>query len=231
MSVAWSPEQSDLDWTLKQLNALGVDEVWSTGEMQYKRTGVKELSLLTRTERAGEAHARLLTVLSELGWSCDDSGAAITPDDPMEQMLHAQREAQDWACPSEDCDTRLVDCGLEKARWVSHGLQLAVNPNTGDETEAERWLVHLRCVDCAEDIRMNPLDYALIAGDDLFHTYTTATHVYHTLSREALIALVDAGEGDTGTALGSRDLDGDLLPPHLQGTFCLISDRLESEEE
>lgn len=231
MSVAWSPEKSDLDWTLKQLNALGVDEVWSTGEMQYKRVGVKELTLLSRTERAGQAHARLLTVLGELGWSCDDSEASITPDDPMEQMLHAQRDAQDWVCPSEGCDTRLVDCGLENAQWVSHGPQLAVNPNTGEETQAERWLVHLTCVNCADDIRMNPLDYALIAGDDLFHTYNTVTYTYHTLSREALIALVDSGEGDTGIALGSMDLDGNVLPPHLQGTFCLISNRLDSEEE
>jgi len=229
--IAWEPTEDDLAWTREQLDALDEGHVWNTGEVQYQHTGDKQLLLLTRTERAAGAHERICTVLDTLGWTCVDDAAVITPDDPVEQLIQAQQFAKEWRCPNDGCETLLIDCALEGAVWVNHGLQLAVAPD-GTETEAERWLVDVACVDCSSVIAMNPLDYALIAGDDLFHTFRCDGLTYRVLSREATIALIDSG--GNGVALGSRGIRDESIPPHIQGAFCAVeveSRTGQSEEE
>tara|TARA_R100000008_G_C3554353_1_gene152339 strand:- start:163 stop:846 length:684 start_codon:yes stop_codon:yes gene_type:complete len=226
--MAWEPSEDDVDWTQSQLDSLAIDDIWNTGDMQYQRTGETELTLISRAQRAEIAHERVLKVLSALEWSCVDENAVVTPDDPVEQLVQAQEQAQTWKCPSEDCDGLVKDCELEDAAWVNGGMYPAMAPD-GTETEAERWFVDISCGECDTPIRMNPLDYALLAGDDLFHTYRTDAHLYRVLPRELMIELIDAG--DEGIALGSTDLDGNPLPPHLQGTYCLVSPLPVSEEE
>ena len=227
LSTPWEPTEDDLHWTLEELDAIAIDGVWQTGEMQYVRTGEKELTLLSRTERSAEAHLRVLIVLAAIEWTCKDDEANVVPDDPLAQLQQAQEQARGWECPVDDCDTNLVDCDLTDVLWVIHGMQPAMDAE-GNETQAERWLVHLTCTGCASETPMNPLDYALLAGDDLFYTYRTRDAEYTSLSREATIELVDAG--DAGVPLGSFDLQGNTLPPHMQGTYCMVRS-LHSEEE
>lgn len=226
--IAWEPTEDDVSWTRDQLDSLAIGDTWNTGDMQYQRTGEAELSLVSRAERAEIAHGRVLAVLSALEWSCVDDAATITSDDPMEQLQQAQENAQSWECPTEECDTTLVNCDLNNIEWENGGMSPAMSPD-GTETEAERWFVNLKCVGCNEVIKMNPLDYALLAGDDLFHTYRAGAWVYEVLSRERMIELIDSG--GEGIALGTKDLDGYTLPPHLQGTYCTASISPVSEEE
>ena len=225
--VSWEPTEDDLHWTREQLDALAVDDLWNTGELQYQRTGESELTLLSRTQRAAEAHERVKMVLTSLDWGCADDSVIVTPDDPMMQLQQAQTLAREWECPDEACGNLLVDCDLGGVEWVNHGEHPALGPE-GEEMMAERWLVHVACSKCDSEIRMNPLDYGLLAGDDLFYTYRTAKRRYNVLSRDDVITLIDAG--DTGVPLGSKDLDGAPLPPHMQGTFC-VTNTLDSEEE
>ena len=226
--MTWEPSEDDVNWTRDQLDSLAIGDTWNTGDMQYQRTGETELSLVSRAERAELAHERVLAVLSALEWSCVDDAAIITSDDPMEQLQQAQENAQSWECPAEECDTTLVDCDLNDIEWENGGMFPAMSPD-GTETEAERWFVNLKCVGCHEIIKMNPLDYALLAGDDLFHTYKAGEWAYEVLSRERMIEVID--NGGEGIALGSKDLDGNTLPPHLQGTYCSATILPVSEEE
>ena len=229
--IAWTPTDTDLEWTRAQLDALGMGEVWDAGEMKYQRTGEAQLTLLTRTERATEAHGRVLIALESLEWECVDGDAIITPDDPVEQLQQAQEFAREWRCPNEECETLLVDCDLDAAAWVNMGMQPAIALD-GSEMEAERWLVDVPCISCATPVPMNPLEYALIAGDDLFHTFSTPEVTYRVLSREQTIALID--EGGEGFALGSRGINNEAIPPHMQGAFCTVeieSDTSLLEEE
>lgn len=233
MSVAdWEPSPEDIEWTRGYVAELEDDATWTAGEMMYRKTGSTQLTLVQRTERAAEAHERVTKVLGAIEWECvEDDNLRIIPTDPQEQVEQAQDTAQQWVCPTEDCDTRLVNCDLEHVTWNNAGLQPAMMPD-GTETEAERWLVIMDCVGCGEQLRMNPLDYALLAGDDLFHTFRTERVTYHVLSREQVIELIDAG--GTGIALGTRGFYGETIPPHMQGAFCKIEEEsgaTKQEEE
>ena len=228
-ALDWEPTEQDIEWTRGYVAELEDDATWTAGEMVYQKTGDTQLTLIQRTERAAEAHERVAKVLDAIEWDCivsDD--LRIIPTDPQEQIEQAQETAQQWVCPDEECGTRLVNCDLEAVEWRNMGLQPAMMPD-GTETEAERWLVVMSCAGCNEELRMNPLDYALLAGDDLFHTFHTERVTYKVLSREQTIELIDAG--DTGLALGSQGVFGEDIPPHIKGAYCKVEAKTASTEE
>jgi hypothetical protein len=225
----WEPTEQDIEWTRGYVAQLEDDATWTAGEMVYQKTGDAQLTLIQRTERAVEAHERVTKVLEAIEWDCITSeDLRIIPTDPQEQVEQAQETARQWVCPSEDCDTRLGTCDLDAVTWQSMGMQPAMMPD-GTETEAERWLVVMPCAGCSDPLRMNPLDYALLAGDDLFHTFHTERVTYKVLSREQTIEMIDAG--DAGLALGSRGVFGEAIPPHIQGAYCKVEEKTASDEE
>ena len=230
MNIAdWEPTEQDIEWTRGYVAELEDDATWTAGEMMYQKTGDTQLTLIQRTERAAEAHERVAKVLDAIEWDCivsDD--LRIIPTDPQEQVEQAQETARQWICPTEECETRLVNCDLDDVAWRNMGMQPAITPD-GTETQAERWLVVMGCVGCGEELRMNPLDYALLAGDDLFHTFHTERVIYKVLSREQTIELIDAG--GEGLALGSRGVFGESIPPHMQGAFCSVEVKSASTVE
>ena len=225
----WEPTEQDIEWTRGYVAELEDDATWTAGEMMYQKTGDTQLTLIQRTERAVEAHERVVKVLDAIEWECVEADdLRIIPTDPQEQIEQAQETARQWVCPNEDCDTRLVNCDLDSVAWQSMGMQPAVMPD-GTETEAERWLVVMPCAGCDDPLRMNPLDYALLAGDDLFHTFDSGRAIYKVLSREQVIEFIDAG--GSGIALGSRGLFDESIPPHMQGAYCKVELKTASAEE
>jgi len=239
----WQPKEEEIAWTRDALENIAEGGTWAPHGLEYLRTGASELKLVSMVHHAGtvEAHARICKVLEHLKWDIDDDSVErVSHDVPPEIQAEAQQAELEriqaivsgWLCPNDECGKALVDMPLEEVVWTNEGLQPYMNPETGDEGEAERWMAHITCDGCAQTIPMNPLDYGYIAGEDLFYTWRfNKESAFRVLTREQTVALID--EGLQGTALGSS-FGSQEVPPHMQGTYCkivLISELDSGEEE
>ena len=239
----WQPQEEEIAWTKDAIENIAEGGTWAPHGLEYQRTGASTLKLVSMVHHAGtvEAHARICKVLEHLKWNIDDDSVErISHDVPPELQAKAQQAELEriqtivsgWLCPDEECGKALVDMPLEEVAWVNEGLQPFLNPETGEEGEALRWMAHICCDQCDQNIPMNPLDYGYIAGEDLFYTWRYAEDsAFRVLTREQTVALID--EGLQGTALGSS-FGSQEVPPHMQGTYCQsISwrDVLSSNEE
>lgn len=235
----WEPSDEEIAWTKTNLEPLDVGGVWAPHGLEYERVDDKSLKLVSmiNTEGVQEAHARICKVLDELEWHIDDDSVRRISNEQAPQSIAESQEAEleriqgivsSWTCPDEECAEPLVNMALEQCVWVNHGAHEFMNPETGEEGEADRWLAHITCHECNIEIPMNPLDFGYLAGEDLFYTWRINDTVsYRVLTREQTVALIDAGE--EGIALGSTIQDIDV-PPHMQGTYCVIEIKGDEEE-
>ena len=225
MSDEWKPTEEDLEWTLDILDNLAIDATWTTGEMLFRRSGEKELTLVSRTNRAFGALQRVMLVLNELNWSLTEDGAKILSDDPVEQLAEAQQEALSWTCPA-DCNQPVVNMPLSpsKVRWVNQGMQPLVDAMgqlTGEN--AEMWTVEIRCDKCNHAFMLKPMHYGLLVGDSDFYTLTYDEVTIRVLGRDEVIKTVDESTTDNLLIVGSKHplIENFKIPPHMQGTLCL----------
>lgn len=225
----WQPTEEEVAWTRAAVERLHSDGgVWSPHGLEYHRYG-NSLKLVSMVHHAGtvEAHSRICKVMDDMGWTVyDDSVERVSHEVPPELIASQQEEelkriqhiTSGWLCTDEECGEYIVNMPLHQVSWVNHGKQPFVNPQTGDEGEADRWLAHIHCHNCGTEIQMNPLDYGYIAGEDLFYTWKWCNqYAFRVLTREATVDLVDAG--GKGIALGSVFNEMEV-PPHMQGTYC-----------
>jgi hypothetical protein len=239
----WKPTEEEVAWTRAAVEQLDDDGgVWSPHGLEYQRHG-NSLKLVSMVHHAGtvEAHSRICKVMDDMGWNVyDDSVERVSHEVPPELIASQQEEelkriqhiVSGWLCTNDECGEHIVNMPLHEVAWVNHGKQPFVNPQTGDEGEADRWLAHIHCHSCSTEIQMNPLDYGYIAGEDLFYSWRYSDDkVFRVLTREDTVNLIDAGL--EGTALGSV-YDDEPVPPHMQGTYCITLDWTElkwKEEE
>lgn len=235
----WTPTEDDILWTQAHIEGLRIGGMWSPdgSGLDYERTGEEELTLrrMHSHPAAMEVHGRIKRIFDELDWELLDEEIEVylPPLNPaeaaMQDRLHQQDTASRWTCVTEECETLLGDMELEKGEWLNFGLQEMMLPD-GTTEEVERWGVNIECHDCGTTIQMDPYDYGLLAGDDLFYRYKCGcATMYRMLTREDVLRIVDAG--GSGVALGTRcpNCDG-VMPPHLRGTFCSRLDNWGEEE-
>jgi len=242
----WIPSEEEIAWTKDALENIAEGGTWAPHGLEYHRTGASSMKLVSMVHHAGtvEAHSRICKVLELLEWDIDDDSVERVAHEVPPEMIAAGQQAEleriqtivaGWLCPNEECGKALVNMPVEEVAWVNEGLQKFLNPETGEEGEAERWMAHICCDDCGQTIPMNPLDYGYIAGEDLFYTWRfDEESAFRVLTREQTVALID--DGKEGIALGSKYNDVQV-PPHMQGTYCkLVSwtellDSIRDEEE
>ena len=224
--MSWEPSDVDIEWTEAVLDTLEPGKSWVEGEMTFLCTGEKELSLVSRTERSEEPAQRVGIVLQHLGWNYDDTQTSIIPDDPLEAMRTMQEVAQAWTCYA--CEgVSLTDCDLDKAQWVNDGNHTAFTEE--GLQEFPRWVVRVSCIGCGEELNMSPMDYSLLAGEDIFYTWVTPLgDTLHALDRQTLIEMADLGDYGETSIVGTI-WEGHHVPPHMQGTYCSVT--RSSEEE
>tara|TARA_B100001250_G_scaffold408567_1_gene431201 strand:+ start:576 stop:1274 length:699 start_codon:yes stop_codon:yes gene_type:complete len=229
----WTPSEDDIEWTKNILDSLEMNQDWMEGEMAFRRTGENTLTLLTRTERAESAVDRVKQVLDILEWEVADEDAKIIPDDPMAAAEAMQREAESWACP--DCDdVRVVDMPLEVAMWDIKGETQYVDEEGASQTH-DRWVVGVGC-GCGSEVYLSPDDYYLVAGDINFYTWHVhvddALYCLRVMPPEQIVDCVDSGimEQISAFHLGTT-FQGNTVPPHMRGTFCLMVEADPAGEE
>tara|TARA_R100000008_G_scaffold10615_1_gene5328 strand:+ start:4342 stop:5040 length:699 start_codon:yes stop_codon:yes gene_type:complete len=218
-SDAYVVSEEDKTWTRQRLEALAIDDTMVMGEMLITRTAEKGIKVLASTERSMPVVERLALVLEAMDWDADIDEVRMTPDDPTQAVMEAQREALSWMCPSGDCEERIANMTLENATWESLGEHTAIEE--GEEVLAERWVARVNCNQCEHVFDMAPLDYGLLAGEDLFYTWRIAEdNVLRVLPREELVELMDNDVKFDYLLLGSAH-DGNPAPPHMRGTLCI----------
>jgi hypothetical protein len=223
--IEWEPTEDDINWTRHELDTIEVGGTWSTGDCLFLRAEEKALTVLSVQERAIAVLDRIEVVLDAIEWTLNKEGMRIVPDDPAQQMAMAQHEASNWQCPTEDCECRLVNMDLEDAEWVNHGPQPTLDAD-GNEGLADRWLVRVVCHECNDPLNIAPIDYGLIAGDELFYTVNLYGSVtLRVMAREEIIKMAD-NEEDVGFIVGSHFINAldkkHDIPPHIQGSYVQL---------
>ena len=215
---AYAVSEDDITWTRQRLETLAIDDTMVMGEMLVTRTGEESLKVLASTERSMPVVERLALVLDAMDWDADVDTVRVTPDDPAQAVMEAQREALSCVCPENDCEERIANMSLEAATWETLGEHTAIE--NGEEVLAERWVARVVCDACEHVFDMAPLDYGLLAGEDLFYTWRVDEDtVLKVLPREELVELVDNETEFDYILLGSAHEDA-LAPPHMRGTLC-----------
>ena len=236
----WKPSKEEIAWTKEALSSLDENGgVWAPHGLEYKRTGESALQLVSMVHHEGtvEAHSRICVVADSMGWTVSDDSVERVAHELPPEIIAGQQQAEleriqnvvsGWGCPTEGCEVLLVDMPLDMCEWVNHGEHEFTNPENGETGTSERWLAHIKCHECHQVIPMNPLDFGYLGGEDLFYTWRINEFIsYRVLTREQTVALIDSG--GHGIPLGSK-IDGEVVPPHMQGTFCVL-ELANNEEE
>jgi hypothetical protein len=230
MEQEWAPTEEDIEFTKEQVEGLRIGGVWAPQGLEYERIDDSALKLHRFADHpaATEAHRRISLVLKELNWDVyDDEAQPIElAEDPREAMfqerLRQQEIAMRWTCSNGDCEQKLADMDLEGGLWTNLGVQAFMAPD-GTTTEEEHWTVKVACDTCEQIMMLEPYDYGLLIGDENFFRYVSTEGIeYLVLTREQTIELVDGGNINKCTPLGTiAPCSGDVLPPHMRGTFCI----------
>lgn len=203
----WEPTQDDLEWTKAHYERMQVGDTWGVADAVIRKDE-DGLVVIKATPQS-------ILPLERIGKVCVQLGISLTAEDAEmvdDSMKAAQEAAQSWV--HEESGALLVNFELEEPTWF--------------ENEEGEWRVLLKHDDGFEQ-SVAPMDYHLLAGDDLFFSWKGM----QVLDREALIDMADdttfvdslkSGE----VLLMPSEWQGDVIPPHLRGLVFRTS---RDEEE
>jgi hypothetical protein len=151
--------------------------------------------------------------------------------------MHYQQKqelAMGWKC---DCGEPLANFELEN-RTDEYVETIEAQLDNGQSAPLQLWRCHITCPSCETDVAMEPDDYHVLAGDELFMQFTNMTARYTALTRMQNKDLAESGmfkgkplndKGSMFCVLGET-YEGERVPPWLWG--CLVvRTHLPNEEE
>lgn len=240
----WQPESELLAWAKQHFESIPVNGVWSpdsTG-VQYMKTDEKTWLLMSMYEHpdSKDYHNKMLVLMNAVGYevATPDGFETITPPlDPSHQAeMHYQQKqelAMGWKC---DCGEPLANFELEN-RTDEYVETIEAQLDNGQSAPLQLWRCHITCPTCETNMPMEPDDYHVLAGDELFMQFTNMTARYTALTRMQNKDLAESGmfvgkplndKGSMFCVLGET-YEGERVPPWLWG--CLVvRTHLPSEE-
>jgi|TARA_R100001509_G_scaffold75890_1_gene42474 hypothetical protein len=221
-------------WAKEHFGSIGIGGIWSPdgAGLTYQKVDENTWKLVKRMNHPDvmENHARFATLMMSVGINMAE-GEQVDYEPPtnpeqayiMEQQ-HKMEIAQTW---THDCGKRICEMDLEKA--VAHFVSdQEVLLETGDTDTVEVWAYRLQCPECDGEINMDPDDYHLLAGDDLFMQFVDSDGtILRAMTRRQMIDTADTNE--LGVLVGTSSPNtGAKVPPWMWGTYCRI---IGDEEE
>tara|TARA_R110002051_G_scaffold69508_6_gene125065 strand:- start:747 stop:1427 length:681 start_codon:yes stop_codon:yes gene_type:complete len=222
----WKPAQDDIDWTREHLNSMAVGDTWSVSGALIEKTGKDELALRQFPAESSMAIERVAKVCVEIDVNLDINEAELI-EDPMEA---AQKAAQEWVDPASDIP--LINFDLENATWSVNAVPS--QDEQGESVIIDQWTVrvtHPNEDGDEHEVLMTPMDYHIIAGDDLFFSWQGM----RVIEREEAIVLADdreklmGGLADSTIELLGTNHNDSVVPPHLRG-MLMTHTNLDEEE-
>jgi len=237
-TMNWQPTTEMITWGKEHLGAIPVDGVWSPegSGVQYRKTAENTFALMFMYNHpeCEVHHERYREIITACGYDMleGDGVQKITPPlDPMARMQQEfemkQEQARGWLCPS--CEYPLANCELDE-REDLFVETVDAELTGGDSTEIEIWSCNIKCTQCDEEIKMNPDDYHLLAGDEYYMRWRVDdSHQYMALTRGQMKEMQDAGVLN-GEVLGSIH-EGKKVPPWMWGIYAIKRAITKSEED
>ena len=199
-----SNETTPQEELLRILDNIKIGGMWQPAHsgLTFVRDGESKLTLMMQDNTAHSSGLRIMyrKVIADVGWSLDETPCQlIDVENPslqereFNELKRRQELAQSWECK---CKLKLSAFPLEDARWLHEGQEEMRLP-TGDIEMVERWTVAIDCPVCDEKIRMEPYDFGLLAGDELYMEYKNDNMIYTALDRMEIIQRIDRKESET----------------------------------
>lgn len=210
----WIPAKEDVEWTKEHINRMQIGDTWGVADAVMRKDDDNLLTVLKLSPASVIPLGRIGKVCAEFGVSVDTENAELVHD----PEHAAQESAKEWTCT--ECDERIVNFNLDDAEWVL----------LDEEQEAWRVMVSHETKEGEEHgVALSPMDYHLVAGDDLFFSWRGM----RVLERHEIIDLADNGElytamGDETIIIMPTRYNDELIPPHLRG---LVFHTSRDEEE
>ena len=227
----WQPQKEDLDWTQEHFDSMADGDTWSVSGALLEKVSDKELALRQYPTESAMAVERIARVCEDLDILLNTDEAELI-EDPVEA---AQQAAQEWTHPESQIP--LVNFDLVNAEW-----SMNVAPSQSEEGEpilVEQWIVRITHPNEDGDdheILMTPMDFHLIAGDDLFFSWRELRVIEREeaikLSKDIVLELIEGNVVLLGESLKDDDEDEEhIVPPHMRGMLVLKSNISHSGEE
>jgi len=225
------------------LSGLAIGAIWEPAGhgLTYMKIGEREVELMVQQDSSESAQSRVRfgILMAKAGWQVKEDKVQVSPVENLspqqqymkEQMMRQEVAQSTWKCQTPDCGCLLSAFALDKADWVLVA-QEKMEDEHGIEQDVEVWAVNITCPVCNTMISMEPLEYAMLAGDDLMMSYRTPAAQLEALDRPTIIKIMDSGKGNTEVVITGSfcPFSGALLPPHVRGAVVSFKE-LESEEE
>lgn len=209
----WTPTEDDIVWTREQLERMQVGDTWGVADSVLRKDIDNVLTVVQASPASIMPLERIKKVCAEIGYKLFTDEAEIIHD----PQAAAQQAAQEW----EHEGIPVVNYDLENAEWM------CLDP------DAEAWRVIVRHEsddpDKPHEVALSPMDYNLVAGDELFFTWDGMP----VLERHEIIDMADEGKLMRALETGAvvvmpTTWKNEIVPPHLRG---LIFKTNRDEEE
>lgn len=210
----WIPAQDDIEWTREHYEKMSMGDTWGVADAVLRKDEDNILTVLNASPAS-------LLPLERIKKVCELIGVTMIADDAeliQDPQAAAQAAAEEWTSPNTGIP--LVNFDLENAEWV------LMDP------DEEAWRVAIRHHDegDTDEVALSPMDYHLLAGDDLFFTWDKM----QVLERHEIIDMAD--EGNILSALENNTVvimpsvwNEKPVPPHLRG-LIFHTKGIEEEE-
>ena len=238
----WEPAEELVEWAKQHFAGIGIGGVWSPDESgcTYVRQDEDTFALMRMIDHptAYEHHRRFVKLFEAAGVDMIEGDGfvkqppALTPEQNAEERYQEKQTiAQGWKC---ECGLPLANFNLDERTDVFVEEKEVLLSN-GDTAPVEIWSCNVTCPNCEKEVNMDPDDYNLLAGDELFMQWNdTDGAKFVALTRMQMKEMADAGV--SGVVLGSVSPEtGDKVPPWMWGTYNLrrfpnaIDDMTEEE--
>ena len=236
----WEPDENLIEWAKQHFDSIGVGGVWSPDESgcTYVKQDEETFAVMRMVDHptAYEHHKRFCMLFEAAGKTIIEgdgfvkTAPALTgAENAEERYKEKQLIAQGWRC---ECSLPIANFNIEEREDIFVEDKEILLSN-GDTQSVEVWACKIVCPNCDAEINMDPDDYNLLAGDEIFMTWTdTDGAEFVALTRIQIKDLVDANI--SGVALGSISPEtGAKVPPWMWGTYNLrrMPEAIEKAEE
>jgi len=239
-TMDWQPSEELIKWGEEHFASMAVDSIWSPDDsgVTFRKTDDKTYALVYRMNHpvSEEHYERLTILLQTCGYNVEepDDVQVVTPPLNPQAQAHMEFErrqeiARAWVC---ECSYPLANCDLESAT-AEYVETVDAQTDTNETVPIDLWRYMLKCGGCDKVNSVDPDDFHLLAGDELFMQWDSSDRKYIALTRAQLkdfadAGLFDEGYGDTITVLG-QEKNGERVPPWLWGLSVIHSPSDEEE--
>ena len=227
----WKPNKELSEWAKNHFKEMNIGGVWMPegSGLTYKKGDGKSWTLVQMVDsnESKDNHERMKVLMWDVGIGINDGDFKTLPqpqNDMEAHMMEVQMKrelAQSWA---DKDGTPLIELGLEDV-YPEYIEDREILMENGDPTTIEIWAYKALNTNTNEYISIDPDDYRLLMGDEMFMRFRHKDCIYRALNRQEMVEAIDNVK-PKGLGVGSKVIEGvphseePRIPPWMWGTYC-----------